>query len=175
MSCRCLAPALCDGSLLAPTACTGRCNAERRGASPGEDPPSGAGTTGDHGVGIPTYPGFFGLLLLGCINDSLSLNHTVALHLTPPRRARLIHSLIHPSTEKHRSRGCQGDQTLFFLPSLAVIHNLPTMSPFNLQTCARPNILALEPYRCAREWVAPYANPFSLYKPAADRQDTPSC
>ncbi|KAG7287081.1 hypothetical protein NEMBOFW57_006584 [Staphylotrichum longicolle] len=25
------------------------------------------------------------------------------------------------------------------------------MSPFNLQTCARPNILALEPYRCARD------------------------
>ena len=24
-------------------------------------------------------------------------------------------------------------------------------SPFNLQTCARSNILALEPYRCARE------------------------
>ncbi|KAK0103200.1 histidinol-phosphate transaminase [Cadophora gregata] len=24
-------------------------------------------------------------------------------------------------------------------------------SPFNLQTCARPNILALEPYRCARD------------------------
>lgn len=27
------------------------------------------------------------------------------------------------------------------------------MSPFNLETCARPNILALEPYRCAREYV----------------------
>ncbi|KAF7901105.1 hypothetical protein EAF00_003326 [Botryotinia globosa] len=26
-----------------------------------------------------------------------------------------------------------------------------TDSPFNLQTCARPNILALEPYRCARD------------------------
>ncbi|PVH81115.1 histidinol-phosphate aminotransferase [Cadophora sp. DSE1049] len=26
-----------------------------------------------------------------------------------------------------------------------------TKSPFNLQTCARPNILALEPYRCARD------------------------
>ncbi|KAK1752115.1 putative histidinol-phosphate aminotransferase [Echria macrotheca] len=25
------------------------------------------------------------------------------------------------------------------------------MSPFNLQTCARPNILALDPYRCARD------------------------
>lgn len=25
---------------------------------------------------------------------------------------------------------------------------------FNLQTCARPNILALEPYRCAREYVS---------------------
>ncbi|TPX18903.1 uncharacterized protein E0L32_011381 [Thyridium curvatum] len=25
------------------------------------------------------------------------------------------------------------------------------MSPFNLQTCARPNILTLEPYRCARD------------------------
>ncbi|KAL6352974.1 hypothetical protein LRP88_13453 [Fusarium phalaenopsidis] len=25
------------------------------------------------------------------------------------------------------------------------------MSPFNLETCARPNILALQPYRCARE------------------------
>lgn len=25
------------------------------------------------------------------------------------------------------------------------------MSPFNLQTCARPNILALQPYRCARD------------------------
>ncbi|KAK4462259.1 histidinol-phosphate aminotransferase [Cladorrhinum samala] len=25
------------------------------------------------------------------------------------------------------------------------------MSPFNLQTCCRPNILALEPYRCARD------------------------
>ncbi|UQC76002.1 histidinol-phosphate aminotransferase [Colletotrichum lupini] len=25
------------------------------------------------------------------------------------------------------------------------------MSPFNLETCARPNILALEPYRCARD------------------------
>ncbi|OAF61342.1 histidinol-phosphate transaminase [Pseudogymnoascus destructans] len=24
-------------------------------------------------------------------------------------------------------------------------------SPFNLQTCARPNILALQPYRCARD------------------------
>jgi hypothetical protein len=24
-------------------------------------------------------------------------------------------------------------------------------SPFNLQTCARPNILQLQPYRCARE------------------------
>ncbi|CAK7565754.1 MAG: histidinol-phosphate transaminase [Sporothrix epigloea] len=30
------------------------------------------------------------------------------------------------------------------------------MSPaFNLETCARPNILALEPYRCAREQVPP--------------------
>ncbi|GAB7349266.1 hypothetical protein MBLNU459_g8414t3 [Dothideomycetes sp. NU459] len=27
----------------------------------------------------------------------------------------------------------------------------PTASPFNLDTCARPNILALEPYRCARD------------------------
>ncbi|KAF1912704.1 histidinol-phosphate aminotransferase [Ampelomyces quisqualis] len=27
----------------------------------------------------------------------------------------------------------------------------PRKSPFNLQTCARPNILALEPYRCARD------------------------
>ncbi|CZS97299.1 probable histidinol-phosphate transaminase [Rhynchosporium agropyri] len=26
-----------------------------------------------------------------------------------------------------------------------------TKSPFNLQTCARPNILALQPYRCARD------------------------
>ncbi|KAG6163946.1 hypothetical protein E4U51_005372 [Claviceps purpurea] len=25
------------------------------------------------------------------------------------------------------------------------------MSPFNLETCARPNILALQPYRCARD------------------------
>ncbi|KAI0898527.1 histidinol-phosphate aminotransferase [Annulohypoxylon nitens] len=25
------------------------------------------------------------------------------------------------------------------------------MSPFNIETCARPNILALEPYRCARD------------------------
>ncbi|KAF4976336.1 hypothetical protein FZEAL_6980 [Fusarium zealandicum] len=29
------------------------------------------------------------------------------------------------------------------------------MAPFNLETCARPNILALEPYRCAREQVCP--------------------
>lgn len=28
------------------------------------------------------------------------------------------------------------------------------MSCFNIKTCARPNILALRPYRCAREWVA---------------------
>jgi histidinol-phosphate aminotransferase len=28
------------------------------------------------------------------------------------------------------------------------------MSPFNLEACARPNILALQPYRCAREQVA---------------------
>ncbi|KAF2193795.1 histidinol-phosphate aminotransferase [Zopfia rhizophila CBS 207.26] len=27
----------------------------------------------------------------------------------------------------------------------------PKASPFNLQACARPNILALEPYRCARD------------------------
>ncbi|KAG6007551.1 hypothetical protein E4U21_005852 [Claviceps maximensis] len=27
----------------------------------------------------------------------------------------------------------------------------PAMSPFNLETCARPNILALQPYRCARD------------------------
>lgn len=27
------------------------------------------------------------------------------------------------------------------------------MTAFNLETCARPNILALEPYRCAREYV----------------------
>jgi len=27
------------------------------------------------------------------------------------------------------------------------------MSPFNLETCARPNILALQPYRCAREYA----------------------
>ncbi|KAH7068653.1 pyridoxal phosphate-dependent transferase [Paraphoma chrysanthemicola] len=27
----------------------------------------------------------------------------------------------------------------------------PRTSPFDLQTCARPNILALEPYRCARD------------------------
>lgn len=26
-----------------------------------------------------------------------------------------------------------------------------TASPFDLSTCARPNILALEPYRCARD------------------------
>ncbi|KAF4467884.1 histidinol-phosphate aminotransferase [Fusarium albosuccineum] len=29
------------------------------------------------------------------------------------------------------------------------------MAPFNLEACARPNILALQPYRCAREQVAP--------------------
>lgn len=28
-------------------------------------------------------------------------------------------------------------------------------SPFNLSTCARPNILALQPYRCAREYLSP--------------------
>jgi hypothetical protein len=28
---------------------------------------------------------------------------------------------------------------------------LDKMGAFNLETCARPNILALEPYRCARE------------------------
>jgi hypothetical protein len=27
----------------------------------------------------------------------------------------------------------------------------PSKSPFDLQTCARPNILKLQPYRCARE------------------------
>lgn len=27
------------------------------------------------------------------------------------------------------------------------------LNAFNLETCARPNILALEPYRCARESV----------------------
>lgn len=27
------------------------------------------------------------------------------------------------------------------------------MAPFNIETCARPNILALQPYRCAREYV----------------------
>ena len=26
-------------------------------------------------------------------------------------------------------------------------------SPFDITTCARPNILKLQPYRCAREWV----------------------
>jgi len=26
--------------------------------------------------------------------------------------------------------------------------------PFDLQKCARPNILQLQPYRCAREYVA---------------------
>ena len=29
----------------------------------------------------------------------------------------------------------------------------PRKSPFDLSRCARPNILALEPYRCAREYV----------------------
>lgn len=29
--------------------------------------------------------------------------------------------------------------------------NNKSMSPFNLATCARPNILDLQPYRCARE------------------------
>ncbi|KAF1349632.1 pyridoxal phosphate-dependent transferase [Delphinella strobiligena] len=28
---------------------------------------------------------------------------------------------------------------------------MPTTRPFNIETCARPNILALEPYRCARD------------------------
>ena len=27
--------------------------------------------------------------------------------------------------------------------------------PFDIEKCARPNILALEPYRCARECVFP--------------------
>ena len=27
--------------------------------------------------------------------------------------------------------------------------------PFDIEKCARPNILALEPYRCAREFVFP--------------------
>lgn len=27
-------------------------------------------------------------------------------------------------------------------------------SPFSLSTCARPNILALRPYRCAREYLS---------------------
>ncbi|RYP58294.1 hypothetical protein DL769_009014 [Monosporascus sp. CRB-8-3] len=33
----------------------------------------------------------------------------------------------------------------------ACIRRYKTMPPFNLQTCARSNILALEPYRCARD------------------------
>jgi hypothetical protein len=29
--------------------------------------------------------------------------------------------------------------------------------PFDIEKCARPNILALEPYRCARECVFPFS------------------
>lgn len=35
-------------------------------------------------------------------------------------------------------------------------------SPFNLSTCARPNILALQPYRCAREYF-PQENLHHVY------------
>ena len=42
-------------------------------------------------------------------------------------------------------------------PPIAPLHHSTRMSartsPFNLSTCARPNILALQPYRCAREYV----------------------
>lgn len=34
----------------------------------------------------------------------------------------------------------------------------PKVPPFNLQTCARPNILALEPYRCAREYGSSFSS-----------------
>jgi histidinol-phosphate aminotransferase len=49
----------------------------------------------------------------------------------------------------------------FAFPFIPPTHNhtirsfKPPMAPFNLETCARPNILALQPYRCAREQVAP--------------------
>lgn len=47
------------------------------------------------------------------------------------------------------------------------------MSPFNIETCARPNILALQPYRCARESVLtlPPSNSPKLTQQHSDYKD----
>lgn len=46
------------------------------------------------------------------------------------------------------------DTLLLFLSSTTYQFAMPAqLNAFNLETCARPNILALEPYRCARESV----------------------
>ena len=54
------------------------------------------------------------------------------------------------------------DVALIFCPTKNFLQKLtqfnflamePRKSPFDLSRCARPNILALEPYRCAREYV----------------------
>jgi hypothetical protein len=37
--------------------------------------------------------------------------------------------------------------------------------PFDIEQCARPNILALEPYRCARESVFSLPNQQSKHGP----------
>lgn len=61
----------------------------------------------------------------------------------PPPQARALNDVLRlfdsPQLKVHQT--------------IASVMSTPRKSAFNLQTCARPNILALEPYRCAREYV----------------------
>jgi histidinol-phosphate aminotransferase len=47
----------------------------------------------------------------------------------------------------------------------------PRKSPFNLKTCARPNILALEPYRCAREYATLHSLCDSMLTKSSDYEN----
>lgn len=72
--------------------------------------------------------------------------HIVHMLLLEPEGPLLIHNVVNNLSHsiKKRERSPR-------ITSLPILHNSPTMSAFDITTCARPNILVLEPYRCARE------------------------
>jgi hypothetical protein len=66
----------------------------------------------------------------------------------------------------HRADSKIFQSHLFIFPSSQITHQpletitmAPQSRPFDLSKCARPNILKLHPYRCAREYVAKSSDP----------------
>lgn len=80
--------------------------------------------------------------------QSASLSHTFQCIVSQPwERFRFLFDKFprHPTNFASRQHRASTPGTSFTMA--------PRTSPFNLATCARPNILKLQPYRCAREYV----------------------